>query len=432
MDRKDATKADFEPLYYKIEQFGRGVPENLQQRLLVRVEELDRETSRRRRNKMLGIASTVAVVLALVGVSGWAYARSLEVSRHVANLEGLLADEQLDQAEEYVANLETENPRVYGHPEVQSLIRQLESDVQADKDRRVKFGQSILRAETVNKNLSADNPASLGTVSTGLNALKDAVKISKTEMERAKVLSLREETQTKERQVQKAVDDRFRGEVAKFHGQVQSLDPDAPDYANQLAKLKGEAEALQEHKWLSLELAAQLVDPILGEIAQMQKQDRLNREEARYLLSIRQAIGDPESFRAGWMPTCRTPVSSAHPGTASFSRYLKTRPACGRALKNGRLLKRSLNGTNLATFDPKNVPPLLARAKEVLETHPGFPDEPALKQIVEHLKVLLLRGQGKHPAGGGEHSRSPHRGQALHAGDQRTGRNITQPTNPNP
>ncbi len=144
LDRKHATKADFEPLYYKIEQFGRGVPENLQQRLLVRVEELDRETARRRRNKMLGIASAVGVVLALVAVSVWAYARNVEVSRHVANLEGLLADEQLDQAEEYVANLETENPRVFGHPDIQTLVRQLESDVQADKDRRLKFGQAIL------------------------------------------------------------------------------------------------------------------------------------------------------------------------------------------------------------------------------------------------------------------------------------------------
>ncbi len=67
LDQQEATKADFEPLYYKIEQFGRGIPENLQQRLTIRVEELDRESARRRRNKQLGIAAAIIVLLVLIG-----------------------------------------------------------------------------------------------------------------------------------------------------------------------------------------------------------------------------------------------------------------------------------------------------------------------------------------------------------------------------
>ncbi len=234
----------------------------------------------------------------------------------------------------------------------------------------------------------------MGTVSQGLNALKDAFEISKTEMERAKVLALREETQTKERQVQKAVDDRFRTEVVKFHGRLQSLDPDAPDYTNQLAKLKADAEALKDRKWLSLDLAGQLVDPVLGEIAEMQKQDQLARAEASYLLSIRQAVGDPGSYRARLDAYVQDPRFVGTPRHRQFQQVLKNEASLWAGFEEWSLLKRSLSGTNLAKYDPKNVRPLLTRANGVLEMYPGFPDEPALKEIVEYLKVLLLRDQG--------------------------------------
>ena len=382
-------------MYYKIEQFGRGVPENLRERLTVRVEELDREAARRRRNKTIGIASGVVVMLVLIGAGLWGYARNEELSRHVANLQGLLDEEQLDEAEAYVAELETENPRVYGHPEIQALIRQLESDVQEDKDRRLRFGQHIARAENVLKELSAENPATLGAVSEGLSALKDAFKISKTELERAKVLTIREETQTKETQIQKAVDDRFRADVARFHQELQTLDPDAPGYSNQLANRKRDALALKDRKWLSLELGGQLVDPILGEMAELQKQHQLHLAEASYLLSIRQAVGDHNAYRAKLDAYVQDQRFAGTPRHRQFQQVLKNEAALWAGIEEWSLLKQRLNGTNLAKLSPKDAPGLLARANAVLENYPGFPEEAALQSIVEYLKILAIRDQGK-------------------------------------
>ncbi len=395
LDRQDATKADFEPLYYKIEQFGRGVPDNLRERLTVRVEELDQETARRRRNKMLAIASGAVLLLALVGAGIWTYARSAEVSAHAENLKGLLADKQLDKAQEYVANLEADNPRVHGHPDIQALIREMENAVQDDKDRRSKYERHISRAENVLKELSAENPASLGTVPQGLNALKDAFEISKTEMERAKVLALRGETQTKETQVQKLVDTRFRTDVANFSQKIQSLDPDAANYGNELPRLKTEADVLQDRKWLSPGLGAQLVGPMLAEIAQLKQQHQLNQAEEIYLLSIGRAIGDHNAYREKLDDYVQDDRFAGTPRHREFQQVLKNESDLWAGFEEWRLLKQRLNGTNLAALDPKSVPNLLARANAVLEKYPGFPEQRALESIVEYLKVLALRDQGK-------------------------------------
>lgn len=404
LDQKDATKADFEPLYYKIEQFGRGIPENLQQRLTIRVEELDLAAARKRRNKQLTIAASIITVLVLIGVGIFAFMQHAQLASHVANLQGLIDDEQLDKAEQYVIDVEASDARVYGHPDFQSLVRRLENEVQADQDRRDQFDRLLLEARKTIEGLSIDDPSSLDPAKTrkGYDALSQAYsgnedheQIAKTDMEKARVTELLEELKAKERTVQAAVDDRFRAEVAAFKDELKKLDPDAAGYTAQLSTKESEAQALKATKWISLGLGDQILDPVLSEIEGLIQQDELARAEAGYLAQIRAAIGDPNAYRLQLDSYVNDQRFTGTPRQRQFQQVLQNETALWVGHQDWARLKSDLKGTNLAKYNPKYAPQLVAKATAVLDQHKGFPEETELQGIVEYLNILVVRDQGK-------------------------------------
>lgn len=397
LDRKEATKADFEPLYYKIEQFGRGVPENLQQRLATRVEELDREASRKRMIKLASLATGTVVLLILIGVGIFLYARNVELIRHVTNLQGLIEEEQLDKAEVYVADLSESNPRVHEHQDFQAVIRILEQKVQEDEDRRNQLEYKLSVARNTLEELTADNPASLelSRLNQGYNALNDADAIAKTEMERTTISELGDELKKKEKDVQSLVDAKFESEVVQFHQNVKGLDPDVQGYSGQLVTHKANAESLKERKWISDDLGPRLVDPILTELDSLIKQDEVAREEAKYLADIRKAVGDPNSYRIKMNSYVNNEEFDGNPRQRDFQQVLKNETSLWIGAEEWNGIKSKLKGTNLVSYSPKFAPDRIAEANTLLQQHKGFPDEAALKNVVNFLNLLVFRHEGQ-------------------------------------
>lgn len=396
LDRKDATKADFEPLYYKVEQFGRGVPENLQQRLTARVAELDREASRRRLIKLTSIATGTVVLLVLIGVGIFLWIRNLELNRHVANLQGLIQEEQLDEAEVYVTDLAESNPRVHEHEDFQAQVRNLMNKVQEDADRRKQLEYKLSVAQSTLEELSADDPSSLelGRLNQGYDALNEANAIAKTEMERTRIAELGDQLKAKEKEVQSAVDTKFQTEVVAFHQAVKALDPDAPGYTGQLETHKTQAESLKGRKWISEDLGPRLLDPIVTEIEALIKQDEVAREEAKYLAEIRKAVGDPNAFRLKLNGYVNNEEFDGTPRQRSFQQVLQDETSLWIGAEEWNKLKSKLKGTNLITYSPKYAPMRIAEANTLLNQHKGFPEEATLKEVVAYLNLVVARDAG--------------------------------------
>ncbi len=419
LDRKEAVKADFEPLYYKIEQFGRGIPENLQQRLTDRVKELDEQTTRRRRIKLAIIAASVIAVLLLIGTGIFLYSQQAELSQHVANLQGLIAAEQLDRAETYVSEREADNPRVYEHPDFQALIRELKGQVQADEDRRLRLGRLLVQAENTIKGLSPKEDSSLDSakINKGYEALKAANQIAITEDEKAKLAGLLEQLNAKVILVQNAVDDRYKNDVAKFQQMLKALDPDAVGYSGKLTAAKTEAQTLKARKRISPDLGMRLVDPLIAQINAMSEQDQLARDEARFLANIREAVGDPNDYRLELDKYVKDKRFAGSARQRQFQQVLKNEPTLWVGFEEWSAEKRPRNEKS-GDVQSEIRPPVARRSHRTLEK-PSRLSPRGEDSIGAGLPQTPHTAGSRHsPAGCGTIAQPTHRPQPLHVGGQ--------------
>ncbi len=252
--------------------------------------------------------------------------------------------------------------------------------------------------------LSIEEDASLdpARLNRGYEALKlaytgdqdqDIAPVAKTENEQADVKQLRDELEAKEKEVQAAVDERYRAEVAAFREELTRLDPDAAGYSGQLSAHKTKAQNLKAKKWISLGLSDQSMDPILTQIDGLIEQDQVARAEAGYLAKIRAGIGNPNAYRLELNAYVEDQRFTGTPRQRHFQQVLQNETALWVGHEDWSRLKTDLNGTNLANYNPEYAPQLVMKATAVLDQHKGFPEETALQGIVAYLNLLVLREQ---------------------------------------
>ncbi len=394
LDRKNATKEDFEPLYYKIEQFGLGIPEGLQQRLANRVADMDQNTTRQRRLKITGIAAALATVLLLIGVIVFLAMRSSNLASKVAILQGYLDKNQIEDARSEVVEIESNEPYVFEHEDYQAQIRILEGKENEEKQRlqSIKDGQAQIRLAI--KTLTEDQTATSlesKTVSQGFKAVNLVLSITKTTAEKRSINTLVTELEHQWGVVQTLVDDKYRKEVAALAQEVEDLDPGLSSYETALRNKIPKAETLKSRTVVSPGLGAELADPILARISELINSDKKAREESRSLARIRNAIGNPSEYRAQLDAYVKNPEYSGNNRAQDFQSVLSSEYPLWTDFEKWSQLKQDLQGANLATYRPAAASTRLAAIQKVIQDQKGFPDLKQLQTYADYLDVLVLR-----------------------------------------
>ena len=143
----DASRSHIERLYAAFVRFDREIPETLNRRVKERLDYLEHATNRRM--KMILVLG-VSVVLALGAVTWFSLSRhrfNQQVAGHLKNVETLLSQKRLDEADAYFKKIEVENPAIFASPEIQRTHSEWAEATRKENLRVKNFNETIKEIE---------------------------------------------------------------------------------------------------------------------------------------------------------------------------------------------------------------------------------------------------------------------------------------------
>jgi hypothetical protein len=381
-----STLAEIERLYRTVVMLdGRGVPEEVEQRYRVKVQSL--QAASRRRNRILGV-----VLLMGTGVAGvliW-----LGIERMVAanQLTGILRDVKsmrdagdLLEAEHYLQELATTNPRVAGTPEVRESMHRIAAEADQERQRQESFHSTIKEAEAAPSHEAR------------LAALAHADALARRPEEKAEVLRLRAKRSDETWRGQRQREEDFRTRTGSLRNRLQDLEqaaalsPEAVETADLYRELQSELTALQQHDDVaeelrrtlqSIALKLQAVDRVLASAKeatqlaeQMTRLLQTTGREGRYTALMQQ-------FAAKFPDT---------PRGKAFGQALLEKDSWEAAIAWANLI-RPWRG-DLLDIRAGEAKDRAESAQVFITSHPGFVDVEIAQEYLRSLRALAERDE---------------------------------------
>lgn len=377
--KNERTLTGLESAYRQLARHGPEVPEALTEELARRIDELTRRDARRSRQIVAGV---IAGVLLLSGLIAWAILhqmRTRELAGYVANLERLIADEKLVEAEQYLAGIQQAAPRVFEQPPVQKLRGDLQNALTQEQARQAQWRQALEVARKAVENPRwEDLPAAF-------EELKRAGGLAKKGDEQTQVQQMERLVRQKQAALQTAVDDAFRARLGEFKQQVGKL---SEDDLERNAVLQQDAIALQQAPRVTAEIKAQ-VNPLLARLRAIEVAHIGAKNEAAATQQVTKSVGNASYFR-----TSLESYVNAFPGTKranDFSRVLKKEPEVWKGVEAWDAFVRRWGAMDIARVEPQGVPALLADAAAIRDKHKDHPAEVNLDPLLVYLQTIAKR-----------------------------------------
>jgi hypothetical protein len=152
LDLEDAllqkkSRAELEQLYRAVLVYDGSVPKDLEERYRARLHSLD--ASARQRRKVAVLGAVIALMLVGLGIALWVFkeVRERQVAVAVQRMQKLLADGELDEAEEFMKGLARDNSGVADDPLVADQAGRLTAAKAKEQERAGLFQEYLKQAE---------------------------------------------------------------------------------------------------------------------------------------------------------------------------------------------------------------------------------------------------------------------------------------------
>ena len=389
-----ATKNELRAYCQAVLQCGQGIPSNLEQRLNDLLAQLDAEAAKRRKRKWIAGTVAAVVVVSASAFSIFYYLRAVEQSTHVANLSSLIESSEFEPAQQYVADLEQNVPRVFASAEIQQLKANLDAAVAEDQKRREAFDRAIAQATTLAlTEPTLENPK-MENFDTAFALLEKAYNdIAASDAERGDVEALVDRIKSRQTELQQQLDDRF-GDVAEaLEKDIDDLDPTFTDY---LDRLKGYGREVAEFKGLTYVTRRLRDDRVLRLQAKVETKVRAEeaaQEEDKALLDLKKTIGLIESFRRELKKYVDNPRFAGRPRHRDFQQVLERESDLWVGFDAWDHFIEQWSGKDMLALSADQCTQILSEAKSLQAKHAGFPAEPNTKVLATRLHLITTRAQ---------------------------------------
>lgn len=382
LDDEKSQQLELERIYRELTQHGRAVPDALVTSLIERLKYLKKRDERRSKLIIVGV---VAGVLFLSGLTGWAILhqmRSRELASYVANLEQLLAEEKLTEAEKYLAGMQQSAPHVAESPQVQKLQGDLHNALAKEEGRQAQWTQALDAARS-----GVENPR-WEAFPTAFEDVKRARGLSKTADEEIQVQQMERLVRQKQTAMQTAVDEAYLAKLGEFKQRVGKL---AEDDLERNAVLQQEAIALQQTPRVTAEIKAQ-VDPLLAKLRAIEVAHIGAQNEAAAMQQVTKSVGNVGYFR-----TSLESYVNAFPGTKrsnDFDRVVKKEAEAWRGVEAWDAFIRRWAAIDFSRVEPQGVAALIAEAAAIRDKHKDHPAAMNLDPLLAYLQAVTKRVDG--------------------------------------
>jgi ElaB/YqjD/DUF883 family membrane-anchored ribosome-binding protein len=386
---KGANRLILEERYHALLAVGLGIPDELKERLELRLKQLDRDKSRALQVRVAGVvlAASLLVALGIFIVSNARYRG--QVKAQVTALRTLLDEKQLPDAEAQLTKLETEYPRLAAAPEIQEIKAELTVAQQKDAVRQVEFNTLIAAARR-----DGVDQASFKSIPLALEALSKAWDVAVYTSEKAEVKDVSKLVEERQTNLQQFMDERFTTDLAKQSEQFDGL-KDAP--LDNLAALKSLATVVKEiaeREGITSDLPETRARPLMASIDQAIQKGVKMQSEARFIQDINASIGDRIRFFA---QLDRYTTSSEFVGTSrhnDFTKVVKSDQPLVNGFQNWSTFLEAVMRRDLTTVDAVTANKLRTDAEKLMKDHPGFAFTSQLQDMVAYLSKSAARERG--------------------------------------
>lgn len=378
-----ASQQELERLTHVVLQFEQGLPEALEERLQRRF--LDLEQAKRRKTTIT-LTAIVMLALLLAGLTVGAfyfYGQRRLLASHTENLTQLIAARKLEAARSYAEDLRPNAPALYDTPDIQNLIKTLETAELEEQTRRERFAQLIRDALTLGQtrdgNWQAETKLGDAERLAG-KAPEHQQHVERKELDeaRAKLSAMRGQQQT---EINEAWLTEYRAWRQLFEQRNHS-DSDA------IQRLLRDGEALAKRSKVDAELRTP-IQAELNELRSGHERQVLSQTESKLVQRITDAVGD----RAEYTRSLQAYIDKLPqtPRAADFKQVLENETMhCDGIEAWERLAARwALLQWNRIT--PVQAGELVAEAETLLQQHPGFPNAASVQELLEFLRPIRAR-----------------------------------------
>lgn len=377
--RQNVPRATLEQHYHYVLRFEEDVPPHLREGAEQRLRQFD---VRARRRRALTLASIVGSILLIAGVTAGVVVWQIhnrQVAQATAALERLVAENKVDEAQEYLNDLTASSPRVAASSPIARLRERLETMVRSEQERVEKFKQALARAEAA----GVDQP--------DRSALDEAKKLAVHAPEKLQVARLESDISAAARRRQDQVDADFSMRLQELRMAIDAMEAlpesDQERIDNEISRLTAELHAARDTIGPSATLKRQ-VAPLLSRVDERREYWRVFRLQQTELAGALRVVGDPQRYAAALTSfTERFPESERN---GDFKRV-----ADEEKLWQGiQLWERWLRDRRLAApleLDPKQASSLLEGASKLQDDYAGSPLEEHFEHWRPHLEAIAAR-----------------------------------------
>lgn len=358
------------------------LPAALEQRYQERIASLELANTRRRR---LLIATSSAALMVLAVGSAWAiqrHFREREIATHTAALHGLLSNERIAEADEYLSRLNKNSPEIEAHPNIGQLAAQLAAQKSSERQRLANLASAL---EEVRES---------GVESPAIEALARAESLARTPEEKLDVERLRGGISAAQRRRQAARDEAFAKDTSDIAARLDALEADTKlDLEAVLKKLDPLGAKLKELLAQQAEITPAtfaLAPSLQTRVTQIQNDLLRERSERDALPRIDGAIASPGALQSVLESYIKRFPSS--PRTHDFQRVvtedIPTYLAFEEWLEFGKRWRKAHDGPDVAPSDATG----LAQEAEALQVkQQDFGWAAGLSERIEYLKLIAAR-----------------------------------------
>lgn len=380
----DAGKAVLQDRYQAVMSFGQGLPEELQQQLEQRLKQLDREQMRAFQLKLA--AAALAVILIAAGIFLFisnSRFRSQLVAQQKA-LEQMLQEKDLKSAEQHLAKLEQEYPKIAATPEIQRIKDELKAALDADARRRdeLKDHLDVARRDGIEQ-------ATYPSISKALEALDKADRLIVYSSEKNEVADVRRSVTEKQAELQKVVDDEFNDEFGKLEAMYEKLKIAPLDNFDELGALKSRASLMVQRTEVSSDVRARK-NGLLTDFDLTIAKGRSMLNESGIIREMSSSIGDRLKFFNS-MDRYITDFGGTK-RQQDFSRVRTTESGMVIAFLDwAALLEKEFMSKDLTTLSPSAATMVRTSAEKLLKDH-GTVQFSFIPQVQEAISFLSKTG----------------------------------------
>jgi hypothetical protein len=358
------------------------MPDSLENRYRERLEAMDRAARRRLRLSLAVFAAFIVAIGAIVAVVVVQHRQAGKVDRTVAALQQLVQDNNVDEARNFIDQLNSESPQIAADPRIQEINSGLTRRLKDEDGRRRAFAAEM---ELVQKSIENQLPDK--------NALTRGKRLAKSEEENTAIRKAEQDIDKQEHDVKSKVDQDFLAQLKDVKERVDGIEKEIEDKPDasieklknlmvELTKLQGSNSQISEAARKPAELLRTRVNALDEEAHTVN--DRLNREEA-----ITAACGDNAAFRRKLLEYADKFPQARRSG--SFRAVASDESPLWDWIGQWNDAAQTIGKWNPAKFNRKTGANLATKLRKLLDDRAGYPKADAFKQRLPYLEAIIHR-----------------------------------------